>query len=436
MKSIIHLFCLGLFSLLFSQNPAGYAQKVVEVLSSKELAGRGYTHHGLQKAEKEISSQFQKIGLLPFNGNYLQEVSYPINVIESSTLKINGKTLEFGKDYILSGFSKTGKGKSSAAYFDKSVVDSTFIYQETDDLYNEIEKLEGKAVVFDTVNYPPNYVNDGYTAFDMYRDIKYAYDDAAYDNDNKVILEMSPNKLTMGLSETTKNTYHFTIKSGSIRDSIREVEYDVTSHFDPDFKTHNIIGYIPGRDTSKKVIVSAHYDHLGQIDDVIFAGANDNASGVALLLSLAKYFKENTPKYTVVFVAFTGEEAGLKGSQYFVKHPPFDLNEVKMVFNFDIVGTGNEGIQIVNSSKYPMVYNELIQINRKHTLLPQIKKRGESCNSDHCPFDQAGIPALFTYTLGGAPYYHDIDDTAENLSLKKFNEVFYLFATYIGQEID
>ncbi len=433
---ILFLSFVFLFTYTLSaQGPSGYAKKVVEVLASENFAGRGYTHQGIQKAANEIESQFEKIGLEKYKGSFRQEVSYPINVLESCALSINGIPLELGRDFIPSGFSKTDSGTVEANYFDTSVIDSAFIYESLDDLYNEVEALSGKAVVFPTVDFPANYVSDGFSANDMYREVKYSFQDQLLKNDNKVFIEISPDRLTMGLSNIPKNTHHFIVKEEVFTDSIRSVFYEVKSHFEPEFKTDNLIGYIPGKDPSKKVLITAHYDHLGQIGDAIFTGANDNASGVAMMLSMAKYYRQNPPQYTMVFIAFTGEEAGLEGSKKFIENPPFPLSEIQMVFNFDIVGTGDEGIQIVNSSKFPNMFKELNFINNKHTLLANIKKRGEACNSDHCPFDKEGIPAIFTYTLGGFPYYHDIDDTAENLSLKEFDDVFFLFTTYINDHL-
>ena len=86
-------------------------------------------------------------------------------------------------------------------------------------------------------------------------------------------------------------------------------------------------------------VFTAHYDHLGKMDDAYFLGANDNASGTAMLLSLAEFYgrTENKPDNTLVFVAVTGEEMGLLGSREFVVNTPVDLSKISYVFNFDMV---------------------------------------------------------------------------------------------------
>ncbi len=435
MKNVFFTIGIILFlgSYALAQNPTDYAKKVVEVLSSDELAGRGYVNNGLSHAENEIVGQYEKIGLLKFGNSYLQPISYPINIVKNASLSLNGKELRLGVDFIPSGFSKSDSGTLEADYFNPSVIDSAFMYEDLEDFYNEIDRLSGKAVVFPTVEFPANLVSDGFSANDMYREAKHSFEDQVFGENNKVLIELTPTKLTYGLSNQPKDTHLFTVMESAAPEHISTVSYSIESELNSHFTSHNIIGFIPGKDTSQKVVITAHYDHLGQIGNAIFPGANDNASGIAMLLSLAKYYSQNPPPLTLVFIAFTGEEAGLRGSKYFVEHPLFDLQDIKLVMNFDIMGTGDEGIQVVNSAKYPKIYQYLEFINTKHTLLKNVKKRGEACNSDHCPFDEKGIPAIFTYTLGGAPYYHDINDTAENLSLLEFEDVFHLYTIYINE---
>jgi Zn-dependent M28 family amino/carboxypeptidase len=167
--------------------------------------------------------------------------------------------------------------------------------------------------------------------------------------------------------------------------------------------------------------------------DALFPGANDNASGVALLLSMVKHYSVNKPKYSVVFIAFSGEEIGLLGSQYFTDHPLFPLKKIKFLINFDLAGTGDEGIQVVNGKKYQSKFDLLTSINKERSLLPQIKIRGEACNSDHCMFHMKGVPCFYIYTLGGIQAYHDIYDKGETLPLTEFQDYFTLMAEFINR---
>ena len=89
--------------------------------------------------------------------------------------------------------------------------------------------------------------------------------------------------------------------------------------------------------------------------------------------------------------------------------------------NLDLVGTGEEGITIVNGTKHGKIFDLFTGLNA--TRLSQIKARGEACNSDHCFFDKAGVPAIFIYTLGGSKAYHDIHDDISSPSLYAFNQL-------------
>jgi Zn-dependent M28 family amino/carboxypeptidase len=195
------------------------------------------------------------------------------------------------------------------------------------------------------------------------------------------------------------------------------------------------MAYIPGKEVTDTFIVfTAHYDHLGKIGpDVIFRGANDNASGVAMMLSLAKYFSENRHlcKYSIAFIAFAGEEAGLIGSKFFTMNPVFPLKNIRLLVNVDLMGGGEDGITVVNAKENPRIFNLMKSINDELQLLKAIKERSNAPNSDHYYFAEAGVPAIFIYTMGTYKHYHDVNDRAENLQLTKFNQVFTLITELI-----
>ncbi|PLX03487.1 MAG: aminopeptidase, partial [Marinilabiliales bacterium] len=213
----------------------------------------------------------------------------------------------------------------------------------------------------------------------------------------------------------------------------KQIDIAIDQEFKPNYKTQNVIGYIQGKSDSI-IMFTAHYDHLGGMGNkVFFPGANDNCSGVSMLLSLAEYYNTNKikPEYTLVFAFLSAEEVGLRGSMYMALHPPFNLKRVKFLFNLDLVGTGSEGIQIVNSTVFDKEYNLLCKLNDKNSYLKQIKKRGEAANSDHYPFYAIGIPAFFIYTLGGTSEYHNPLDISKTLPLTKYKELFSLLTDFI-----
>ncbi|MBY0425016.1 MAG: M20/M25/M40 family metallo-hydrolase, partial [Cytophagales bacterium] len=181
------------------------------------------------------------------------------------------------------------------------------------------------------------------------------------------------------------------------------------------------------------LVITAHYDHLGRMGpSVYFPGANDNASGIAFLLEMADYFKNNPPKYTVVFIAFAAEEIGLLGSEYFVNHPLIPLENIKFLVNLDLVGTGDDGIQVVNSTIFTKEFAQLKSINDQENYFQTVKTRGKAANSDHYHFSEKGVPSFFIYALGGITAYHDINDTYEKLPLTKFKELFQLTLKFLN----
>jgi Zn-dependent M28 family amino/carboxypeptidase len=157
--------------------------------------------------------------------------------------------------------------------------------------------------------------------------------------------------------------------------------------------------------------------------ETYFPGANDNASGVAMLLELARYFKANKTERSIYFIAFACEEAGLLGSKHFVEHPLFPLKNIGFLMNVDIMGSGEDGVTIVNATLFENAFKQLVEINDAAQLLKVIKSRGPAANSDHYWFTKAGVPAFFMYTMGPNKNYHDIFDRYEALSFNEFEDI-------------
>jgi Zn-dependent M28 family amino/carboxypeptidase len=180
------------------------------------------------------------------------------------------------------------------------------------------------------------------------------------------------------------------------------------------------------------LVLCAHYDHLGSLGrNTYFPGANDNASGVAMLLELARAIAKKPLRYSVLFVAFSGEEAGLLGSSFMSENPPVPLSNIRFLFNLDLLGFGEKGATVVNATLHPKEFTRLQEINATCHCLPEIKERGKAANSDHYPFSEKGVPAFFMYLMGGPGFYHDIDDKPKTLSLKGFRGTFQLIMEFM-----
>jgi Zn-dependent M28 family amino/carboxypeptidase len=201
--------------------------------------------------------------------------------------------------------------------------------------------------------------------------------------------------------------------------------------------TQNVVGMIKGKlQPDSFIVFTAHYDHLGMMGkDVIFPGANDNASGVAMMLDLAHYYTKNPPPYSILFIAFAGEEIGLIGSYYFTQNPLVNLKKMCLLINMDLMSTGDEGLTAVNATEFPNLFENLKLCNNIGHYLPEISPRGKAQNSDHYYFTEAGVPAFFFYLRGNYHHYHDVDDTYEELTMSRYKEAFQLMADFANMRM-
>lgn len=349
-----------------------YARSIVDTLTSTAFWGRGYTKDGMKKAAQYLSDQFTAQRLLPLKGSsFFQSFSYPVNTFPGKMeVSINGITLQPGVDFIVSEESSSFKGHL---------------------------KLEKKDST--------HYINIA----------------------EKVIVEVK-DKLTWSVSNVAADYTSILVDKKAVMDDPSTIDLTIENKFISSFKASNVVGYIKGSEQPDSFVVfTAHYDHLGGMGaDTYFPGANDNASGISLLLGLAKHYAENPPRYSVVFICFAGEEAGLLGSKYFTEHPLLSLQKIRFLTNVDLVGTGNEGITVVNATEFTKEFSWLKQINQDENLLVKINARAKAANSDHYWFTEKGVPAFFIYTLGGIKAYHDVFDKAATLPLNEYEDLLKL----------
>jgi len=399
------------------------ARSYMDTLCAPGMYGRGAEFSGDSIAAAYLRDRFGDFGLKAFSKSpdYFQTFHYNINTFPGKcALRTNVRTITPGVSFIVNSFSSGGRGRAKIVRLDTAI----FSNPAAADRFLKTS-LRKKSLVYHgsdlarLVEMPVEYSRKVYSA--------------------KCIIELEDKKLTAGLSTSQYSNPFFKVLSDSFPAASKRVKYNLDAELRRQYKSRNVLAYVEGKKSPDTYIVfTAHYDHLGTMGkDVYFPGANDNASGVAMLLTLAEYYSrpENQPDYSVAFMLFGAEETGLIGSRHYVEHPVFPLKKIRFLINMDLLGTGEDGLMVVNGKILPDYFSLLTRINEEENLLREIKKRGEAANSDHYFFTEAGVPAFFVYTMGGIAAYHDIYDVPETLPLTEFEDVFRLLTRFVT-EID
>ena len=394
-------------------------KKSVYFLADDKLEGRRTGTAGESIAAHFIGKSFIDIGLEPvFNSNerygkmYTQifEVNEGI-MYKSNRIEFNNKEkFESGNDYFPLPYSKNGTEtigtvNNDVVFFDLSKLIQDSIgnphYDFDEELHKSvkqtIESKHPKAIFIYNAN------DTGITI--------------SFDHKNK---RESLNALLM----VCKKSVVEEIKKSSDLQNQLLVEIKI----EPKIKTgKNVAGFIDNG-AANTIVLGAHYDHLGYGEDknslyvgstpMIHNGADDNASGTAALIALAKIIKnKGNKKYNYLFAAFSGEELGLYGSKYFVEHCPVNLNSVNYMINMDMVGRLNDsthGLTLGGFGTSP-IWSNIINTNDTYFKI-KIDSAG-SGPSDHTSFYRKDIPVLFLFT-GTHSDYHKPSDDADKINFE------------------
>lgn len=389
-----------------------YARAVIDTLTSESFHGRGYVNNGDSIAAKYIAEEFNKWGVKKLNQSYFQPFSFPVNTFPGKMeVSIDGTKLIAGADYIVnpssSGAQRIYTLRKCASYRGSEQFNSSrkscFV------IYNDSLTAKEKTLLF-------NDLADGKII-------------------NGAVLFIESKKLTWSVAQTVYKIPVLTILKKSFDTGARQISISITEYFNTNHETQNVAGYFPApTQTDSFIVFTAHYDHLGKMGAAsYFPGANDNASGISMLLNLVKFYSDTAirPKFNLLFIAFAGEEAGLVGSQYFTEHPVVALYKMRFLINMDLMGTGDDGMMTVNATEYKKEFDLLKKINNEKNYVVKLGERGKAKNSDHYYFSEKGVPSFFFYTLGGISAYHDIYDKADTLPLTDYADVFKLIVDFV-----
>lgn len=175
----------------------------------------------------------------------------------------------------------------------------------------------------------------------------------------------------------------------------------------------NVVGMIPGTGT-ETVIIGAHRDHFGHPGGILFPGADDNASGTAVVLEVARTLRkiDLQPTRTILFVSFSGEERDLLGSRLYISRPIIPLNSTKAMINIDHAGVGNGRLTVGVTGLEKEV---LLERGKAAGVHEKLDLYGFFPGGDHVPFKEAGVPTVTVVSGGVHPHFHQPSDTADTI---------------------
>ncbi len=456
-----------------AQTPEGQRlMEIVKALANEETAGRAPGTDGIERAANYISTTFKNLGLQPAGQN--SSFDDPFTMTTSAQLGANNSVIfhtkrerpgvpiekvpaiktswKLGTEYQPFGFSEKGSasgrvvfvgyglsphGKSYNDYDGIDVKGAVVIvlrglpkWADSDDTYKQLASLRAKATVArDRGAVAIVFVNERGDSSDVL--MPFSLDRLGKGAGILCLqvrrtpcAEIFPKNVT-SLFEAEKHIENTRKpKSYELPFTTAEVSVDVQYI---ESQTRNIIGRVPGTDptvANEYVVVGAHYDHLGMGDEnslsgssqpAIHHGADDNASGTAGVLELARRFAASPPRRSVVFMTFSGEEKGLVGSHHWVQSPTLPLEKVVAMINMDMIGRLKDNRLNVHGVGTSVSWPAILDSANAQTGFTISTTADGFGPSDHSSFTPKSIPVLFFFT-GLHSDYHRPTDTWEKLN--------------------
>jgi hypothetical protein len=448
-----------------AQNSTGLSEinkedliKNVRILTSPDFDGRLPGSEGYNKAAQFVADKFYELGL-KFAGDeeYFQYLSVEYNKIESPAVFktiVDGDTVngEIGKDFVLRGFT----GSNS---FTLPVVFCGYGISRPDLYYDDYSGVNVKNKIVMVFKQNPNWKNDNKDWGTNYPREKSLI---AKKHGAKGILFLStPNDdkpqpligsvmhgegeqpidfpqlhISLDAANTLLSRTGFTIvdcqtkidekKKPLSMNLSTKAQIWVNAVYEKNARTMNVTAMIEGSDSKLKeeyIIIGAHLDHVGSQAGLLFPGANDNASGTAGVLEIAKAFVKGgiKPKRSVVFVLFAGEEQGLNGSKHFVENWEKGYDKIAAMINIDCVGYG-DSIQVGNGLSAPILWELANQID-KTSFNSMVERTWNGGGADATPFHEKGVPCLYFVTTNSYDHLHLSTDKVETLNPVLYEKV-------------
>jgi hypothetical protein len=367
--------------------------RIVSTLADDDMEGRGIFTPGIDKASQFIQGEFEKAGLEYLDGlsSYDQQFDMYTLAPESMNVSLNGKAQ--------SESNVIAMVNSANIKWDKNTVLEVSVIGADEDFraaFNGVRNAKGMQMVL---------VNTAHK--DMFARYK-----GFFSRGSNLMKMDEENAAVMVLT----NLKSFNTLDVDISNSITEKSLS------------NVTGKISGKRANEIVLFSAHYDHLGirgTEGDIIFNGANDDASGTTAVITLAKYFKDmgGTPERTIVFTAFTAEESGGYGSKYFSEN--MDPDQIIAMFNIEMIGKGaTEGpntawITGFERSSFGTLLQQAVEGTEYEFYPDPYPDQNLFYRSDNATLARLGVPAhsISTSPIDTDPDYHKASDEVSTMDM-------------------
>ena len=435
---------------------AAKIQQNVTYLASDALDGRRTGTAGANEAAKYLAKEFERLGLRPapatdsrkinvMLARYLQTFPYigSVELGKNNVLSVrSGETLRVGEDWMPLGISPNQKLDLTGVVFPGyGITANELNYNDYKGTYSKNQVAVIQKGTPDGDNPHGRFTTAGQLRFKVAAAqsagvgallIISSEDDLKNDAlaklhyDNAGLAGIPVAVISKQAAEKLANVKEVTLRTDVVR---------------VDVPAHNVVGVIEGADPvlkNESIVIGAHYDHLGRGGEGSLAprpgeihhGADDNASGTAGVLELARIFSTQRPKLkrTLVFIAFSGEEEGLLGSNYYVNHPLMPLDKTVAMINMDMIGRMKDRKLIIGGVGTAKEWRELlIASNGGFELTMNEDGYGPS---DHSSFYSKQIPVLFFWT-GTHNDYHKPSDTSEKINYDDEARILSLVARII-----
>jgi hypothetical protein len=401
-------------------------KSTITYLASDCLEGRRTGTPGEKLAYEYLSGEFKKTGLTPKGsaGTYLQafEVNEGKQILPQTHLSVNGTSLEVEKDFFPFIFSSNGSVSALASpsieennapwFFDiKDLLD-----ENANNPHFDLEDaIKNKAI---------GCAAKGASALIVYNSGT-KNDELKFEAKSKTSLVKIP---VIFLSKNAATKY--------LNENTADLNLDIQVAIGDKKRTgHNVIGYLDNG-AANTIVIGAHYDHLGYGEDhnslwtgkaEIHNGADDNASGTAVVIELAKLLKNSKLKNNnYLFICFSGEELGLFGSKYFTEHPTIPIENINYMINCDMVGRLNDSSPAITVGGFGTspAWGKILPVKTK-SLSVKFDSSGIG-PSDHTSFYLKNIPVLFFFTGIHKDYHKPTDDIEKINFIGEFRIIQYI----------